>query len=52
MWHYLLFDDVIGYFARSKCQKLEKLTKIAKIEKENHIFWTTWGILMKFLGKM
>ena len=31
----------------------EKLTKIVNNEEENlHIFWTSWGISMKFSGKM
>ena len=29
------------------------MMKIANIDRElPHIFWITWGILMKFLGKM
>ena len=34
-------------------KKSEKLMKIVNIEEENlHIFWTRWGISMKFPGKM
>ena len=33
-------------------KKSEKPIKIVNIDTENHIFWTTWGILMKFSGKM
>ena len=32
---------------------LLKLTKIANIDRESlHISWTTWGISMKFSGKI
>ena len=36
------------------CQKIPKIeVKIVNIEEENvHIFWTTWGISMKFSGKV
>ena len=34
-------------------KKTEKVTKIVKIEEENHhIFGTTWGILTEFSGKV
>ena len=47
--------DVMSVFATRKCQKKKKkkLVKLVNIEEENiHIFRGTWGILMKFSGKM
>ena len=36
-----------------KCQKTQKIDENINIERENlNIFWTTWGTLMKFSGKM
>ena len=35
------------------CQKTQKIDEYINIVQENlHIFWTTWGTLMKFSGKM
>ena len=45
--------DVMSVFETRKCQKKKKLVKLVNIEEENiHIFRGTWGILMKFSGKM
>ena len=34
-------------------KKSKKLIKTVNIERKNlHIFWTTWGITIKFSGKM
>ena len=36
-----------------KCQKTRKIDEKINIERENlQIFWTTWGTLMKFSGKI
>ena len=49
-WHHLLYAGNISLFAT---KKYEKLIKIVNINEENlHIFWTTWGISMKFSAKM
>ena len=53
-------DDAICYMLTSldslqqgNAKKSEKLSKIVNIEEENlHIFWTSWGISIKFSGKM
>ena len=51
-WCYLLFVDVISFFATRKCQKPKKLVNVVNIEEENlHIFWTSWEIPLKFSGK-
>ena len=45
--------DVISAFVASKGKKIQKLTKVAKIEEiKVYIFWETSWISMKFLGKM
>ena len=36
-----------------KCQKTQKIDENINIERENlNIFWTTWGTLIEFSGKM
>ena len=38
---------------QGNAKKSEKLMKIVNIDGENlYIFWTAWGISMKFSGKM
>ena len=52
-WHHLLETDVISFSATRKFKKSRKSMKIANIDREVlHNFWTTWGISMKFSGKM
>ena len=56
-WHHLLWSDIISFSVTRKGQKnlknRWKLMKIADIDREIlHIFWTTWGISMKFPGNM
>ena len=55
--HHLLQVDVISLFVTRKCRKNPKkqwkFMKIATTDREVlHIFWTTWGILIKFSEKM
>ena len=59
----MLYADAIDFLCRTslvtttsslrKCQKTQKIDENINVEWENlHIFWTTWGTLMKFSGKM
>ena len=44
---------LLVYLQTRKCQNIQILMKIVNIEEENfNIFWTTWGISMKFSGKV
>ena len=48
-WHHLLYAKTISFFVK----KSEKLVEVVNIDGENvHILWTTWGIFIKFSGKM
>ena len=45
--------DVISFFVASKGKKTKKWQKKVKIEEVKiHVFWETWWISIKFLGKM
>ena len=45
--------EVISFFVTGKYQKSKKFIKIKSIDEENnHIFWKSWGISMKFSGKI
>ena len=49
---FVLCCDAISFFVIRKCQS-QKLMKIVNIDKEIlHLFWMTWRISVKFLGKM
>ena len=49
----MLYDDVISFFLQRGNVKIStKSMKIVNTEGENiHIFWTVWGISIKFSGK-
>ena len=49
-WHHMLQADVASFFVRRKCQKNPKHQW--KSMKIIHVFLATWGISMKFSGKM
>ena len=56
-WHHLLQAEVISLFVTRKCQKKKNRWKSINIDREIdreilYIFWTTWGIAIKFSGKM
>ena len=52
------YADVIGFFVTRKCQKPKncwkwKSMKIVNIDGKNlYLFWTTWGISVKFSEKI
>ena len=44
-----VISGAISFFVTRKFKKIKKLMKIASIDRENlHMFWTTWGIPVKF----
>ena len=44
---------LLVFLQQGNIKKSEKIMKIVNTDRENvHIFWTIWGLSIKFSGKM
>ena len=48
-----MLTSLVSFMQQGNVKNSEKSTKIVNIEGEIlHMFWTTWGMSMRFSGKM